>query len=295
MPELAEVETLARDLRCLLLDAEFSRIEVFWQGSVAVPSAAELASHLPGRKVLNVGRRGKFLILSLTGPTYLLVHLRMSGRLHVGDGTGAPDPYARVVFHLTDGRRLTFADVRKFGRIYWTAELESIVGDLGPEPLEDAFTPDVLSEILSRHRGALKPLLLNQRVLAGLGNIYVDEALYAAGLHPLRKANSISSRETKRLHTGIQRILREAIRNRGTTLDDASFHDAEGQPGLNASNLQVYQRAGEPCVRCGTLVERTVVGGRGTHLCPGCQQPEHSSQPDLANGQLPDMEHADGP
>jgi len=131
--------------------------------------------------------------------------------------------------------------------------------------------------------------------LAGLGNIYVDEALYAAGLHPLRKANSISSRETKRLHTGIQRILREAIRNRGTTLDDASFHDAEGQPGLNASNLQVYQRAGEPCVRCGTLVERTVVGGRGTHLCPGCQQPEHSSQPDLANGQLPDMEHADGP
>lgn len=276
MPELAEVETLARDLGRLLLNAEFSRIEVFWQRSVAVPSSAELATHLPGRKVLNVGRRGKFLILSLTGPTYLLIHLRMSGRLHVSDGTGAPDPYARIVFHLTDGRRLTFSDVRKFGRVFWTADLDSIVGDLGPEPLADGFTPDVLGDILNRHRGALKPLLLNQRVLAGLGNIYVDEALFAAGLHPLRKADSLSSLETGCLYTGIQRVLRQAIRNRGTTLEDASFHDAEGQPGLNAGNLQVYHRAGEPCVRCGTLVQRTVVGGRGTHLCPGCQQPERS-------------------
>jgi formamidopyrimidine-DNA glycosylase len=146
-----------------------------------------------------------------------------------------------------------------------------VLGDLGPEPLSDEFTPSVFAEILGARRGALKPLLLNQRVVAGLGNIYVDEALFGAGLHPRRRANSLAHTEVQRLHAAIRAVLLEAIRSRGTTLDDESFHDAEGQPGNNADNLRVYQRTGEPCRQCGAIIERGVVGGRGTHICPVCQ------------------------
>ncbi len=273
MPELPEVETLARDLRRLIVGSRLSQVEVLWARSVAMPTAEELACQLPGSEVLDVGRRGKFLVLSLSGPSYLLIHLRMSGQVRVENGECALDDHARVVFHLTDGRQLVFSDTRKFGRVYWTTDLESVVGDLGPEPLADDFTVDELAEILSRHKGALKPLLLNQRVLAGLGNIYTDEALFMARLHPLRKANSLSPAEIERLHTAIRNVLGRAIDNRGTTLRDARYRDAQGRPGLNVDSLNVYHRAGEPCSNCGTPIERTVVGGRGTHICPCCQLP----------------------
>ncbi len=273
MPELPEVETLARDLRRLIVGSRLSQVEVLWARSVAMPTAEELACQLPGSEVLDVGRRGKFLVLSLSGPSYLLIHLRMSGQVRVENGECALDDHARVVFHLTDGRQLVFSDTRKFGRVYWTTDLESVVGDLGPEPLADDFTVDELAEILSRHKGALKPLLLNQRVLAGLGNIYTDEALFMARLHPLRKANSLSPAEIERLHTAIRNVLGRAIDNRGTTLRDARYRDAQGRPGLNVDSLHVYHRAGEPCSNCGTPIERTVVGGRGTHICPCCQLP----------------------
>lgn len=273
MPELPEVETLAHDLQRLIVGSVLGQVEVLWARSVATPTSDELASQLPGREVLNVGRRGKFLILSLCGPSYLLIHLRMSGQVRVENGECALDDHARVVFRLTDGRQLVFSDTRKFGRIYWTTDLESIVGDLGPEPLAYDFTVNALAEILSLHKGALKPLLLNQRVLAGLGNIYADEALFLARLHPLRKANSLSPAETERLHTAIRHVLGQAIDNRGTTLRDARYRDAQGRPGLNVDSLNVYHRAGEPCRICSTPIERTVVGGRGTHICPCCQSP----------------------
>jgi formamidopyrimidine-DNA glycosylase len=271
VPELPEVETLARDLRRLIVGGALGQVEVLWTRSVATPTAEELMCELPGREILDVGRRGKFLILSLSGPSYLLIHLRMSGQVRVENGERALDDHARVVFHLADGRQLVFSDTRKFGRIYWTTNLESVVGDLGPEPLADDFTADALVEILSRHKGALKPLLLNQRVLAGLGNIYTDEALFIARLHPLRKANSLSPAEIGQLYAAIRHVLRQAIDNRGTTLQDARYRDAQGRPGLNVDSLHVYHRAGEPCGNCGTPIERIVVGGRGTHICPCCQ------------------------
>ena len=265
------METLAGDLRRLLRGAEFSSVEILWSRTVAIPAADELASQLPGRRILDVGRRGKFLILSLSGPSYLLIHLRMSGQLRVEHGNCPPDRHARVVFHLVDGRQLIFSDTRKFGRVYWVDDPDLVVGDLGPEPLAPDFTPEALAALLSRHRGAIKPLLLNQRVLAGMGNIYTDEALFVAGLHPLRKANTLPLAESKRLYAAIRQVLLQAIGNRGTTLADARYRDAEGRPGLNVESLRVYHRAGEPCPRCGTLIERTVVGGRGTHFCPCCQ------------------------
>jgi len=272
MPELPEVETLARDLRRLLRGAEFKAVTISWPRSVATPGAEELVQGLPGLKILDVGRRGKFLQFSLSGPSYLLIHLRMSGHVQVEPAAAPLDAYARAVFALTDGRRMVFSDPRKFGRIYWLTRPDLVLGTLGPEPLADDLTLDAFRHLLARHKGAIKPLLLNQALLAGMGNIYTDEALFRAGLHPLRKANTLTADESERLYTAIREVLQQAIGNRGTTLADARYRDAEGRPGHNRENLRVYRHAGEPCPCCGTPIERTVVGGRGTHLCPHCQK-----------------------
>ncbi len=273
VPELPEVETLARDLRRLLCDAEISGVEARWARTVAVPCADELTKRLPGHKILDVRRRGKFLILSLSGPSYLMIHLRMSGQLRVEPGTCEPDPYARLILHLADGRQLIFSDTRKFGRVYWTTDPGLVLGSLGPEPLAQDLTVDDFATLLSSRRGMLKPLLLNQGFLAGLGNIYTDEALFLAGLHPRRKANTLSHAEVERLYGAIRQVLRQAIAGRGTTLSDERYLDAEGSPGTYAERLRVYRRAGEPCTRCGATLERIVVAGRGTHICPDCQNP----------------------
>jgi formamidopyrimidine-DNA glycosylase len=272
MPELPEVETLARDLQRLLRGAEFKAVTLYWSRSVAMPAPDELVQGLPGQRVLDVSRRGKFLQLSLSGPSYLLIHLRMSGHLQVEANTDPLSPYARVVFDLTDGRRLVFSDPRKFGRLYWLTQPDLVLGTLGPEPLADDLTLDTFRSLLATRKGALKPLLLNQALLAGLGNIYTDEALFRAGLHPLRKANSLTPDESERLYAAIRDVLQQAIDNRGTTLADARYRDAEGRPGHNRDNLRVYRHAGEPCACCGAPIERTVVGGRGTHFCPHCQK-----------------------
>nr|MBC7245303.1 bifunctional DNA-formamidopyrimidine glycosylase/DNA-(apurinic or apyrimidinic site) lyase [Chloroflexota bacterium] len=271
MPELPEVETLAVDLRRLLTGAEFANVEVLWPKSVAMPAVDEFVRQVPGRKVLDVSRRGKFLVLSLSGPSFLLIHLRMSGHVRVEPTTEPVDGHARLIFHLSDGRRLLFSDPRKFGRVYWTTDLNLVLGDLGPEPLSADFTAQDFVKLLSAHRGVLKPLLLNQTVLAGLGNIYTDEALFAASLHPLRKASTLSAAEGERLYWAIREVLQQAIHNRGTTLTDERFRDAEGRPGSHAQHLCVYRRVGEPCPRCGTPIERITVGNRGTHFCPRCQ------------------------
>lgn len=272
MPELPEVETLAHDLDRLLCGAQFKTATVYWPRSVAMPSAEELAQTLPGQRVVAVGRRGKFLQLSLSGPSYLLIHLRMSGHVQVEPGSAPLDAHARVVLELTDGRRVVFSDPRKFGRLYWLTQPDLVLGKLGPEPLGDGLTLDTFRGLLAERKGALKPLLLNQAFLAGLGNIYTDEALFRAGLHPLRKASTLTTDDVSRLYTAIRGVLLEAIDNRGTTLADARYRDAEGRPGHNGENLLVYRRAGEPCPCCGAAIERIVVGGRGTHLCSHCQK-----------------------
>ncbi len=280
MPELPEVETLARDLQRLLVGAEIEAVETCWPRSVAVPTAEELADQLPGRSIVGVSRRGKFLVLSLSDATYLLIHLRMSGQLRVQPAACSPDNHARVIFDLADGRQLVFSDTRKFGRVYWTRDLRDVIGDLGPEPIAEDFTLQDLRVALATRRGRLKPLLLNQRFLAGLGNIYTDEVLFKARLHPLRKADSLTGEEAERLYRAIRGVLGQAIDSRGTTLEDERYLDAQGWPGSYGERLRVYGRPGEPCPRCGQAIERIVVGGRGTHFCPRCQDcPLPSEEP----------------
>ena len=270
MPEIPEVEVIARGLDRYLPGRIVQSVVVFWHRSVALPPApAQFVRDLAGRRITHVWRQGKFVIVDLSDEAHLLVHLRMSGRLDIVPASSPLDPYVRAMFHLSGDLDLRFSDVRKFGRLYLTEDLTQIVGSLGPEPLGDDFTAERLSTMLSRRRARIKPLLLNQRFLAGLGNIYVDEALFKSGIHPLRHADSLSADKSRALHDAIQTVLKEAISRRGTTLSD--YRDAEGQRGENQDHLVVYGRGEQPCVQCGLPIQRIIVGQRSTHYCPRCQ------------------------
>ena len=270
MPELPEVENYRRDLQAMLAGRRITSVFVDWPNQVGTPTIDELAGRLPGQAIESVGRRGKYLLFRLSGVDTLLIHLKMSGRLHVVPASAPPDHHAHVVFRLDAGDELRFHDPRKFGRVYLVRDTDEVLGKLGPEPLDDNFTTEQFAAMLATRRGRIKPLLLNQAFLAGLGNIYADEALHLAGLHPLRTASTLTLDEVERLHAAIQSTLRNAIQHRGTSFD-GFFLDARGEPGAYQARLRVYGRAGEPCRRCGTLIERIVVGQRGTHLCPVCQ------------------------
>jgi formamidopyrimidine-DNA glycosylase len=223
--------------------------------------------------VVDVARRGKFITMQLgTGQT-LLTHLRMTGKLLIlsPDVDPLADPHVRVCFQLDDGRWLVFSDTRKFGRMYLVDDPLEVLGKLGPEPLSDAFNPTRLTELFAGRTGRIKPLLLNQSFLAGLGNIYADEALWRARIHPLRGAATLTSDEVARLHDGIVSVLREAIADGGTSLRDNQYRQPDGEAGAYQDLLAIYGRAGRNCPRCGATVERLVVGQRGTHICPRCQ------------------------
>ncbi len=273
MPELPEVETVTRGLRASLVGYTVVGVEVHWARSVIPPNPTAFARRLVcrGQMVTDVGRRGKWVVITLSGGDTLLVHLRMTGQLVLESGGGLNDRHSRVLLFLDDGRRLRFSDQRKFGRMVLTSEPQEVLGDLGPEPLADDFTAARLRDMLARRRGRIKPLLLNQQFLAGLGNIYTDEALWQAGIHPLRRANTLSPAEVRRLHRAIRSVLRAAIASGGTTLPDAAYQQADGRSGEFASRLAVYGRVGQPCPRCGATIERIRVGQRGTHFCPRCQ------------------------
>jgi len=282
MPELPEVETVARGLRASLVGRTIVGVEVRWTRSIIPPDPVAFVRRLSGQVVTGVGRRGKWVVIALNGGETLLVHLRMTGRLMLEPGGGygkspygggecPDDRHARVLFFLDDGRCLRFSDVRKFGRLWLVDDPAGVLDELGPEPLGDDFTATRLREMLARRRGRIKPLLLNQRFLAGLGNIYTDETLWRASIHPLRRADSLSPIEVRRLHRAMRSVLRAAIVNDGTTLPDAAYQQPDGRSGQFASRLAVYGRAGQPCPRCGTTIERTRVGQRGTHFCPRCQ------------------------
>jgi formamidopyrimidine-DNA glycosylase len=276
MPELPEVETLARDLRGLILGAEISRVKIGWSGSVAMPSVRRFVAGLKGRRFLAVSRRGKFLQLDLTGPSYLLVHLRMTGHLAVVPASSDPVPYTRVSFDLSDGRRLAFSDPRKFGRMWWLDQPDLVLGKLGPDPIADDLTCETFVSLIQAHRGAIKPLLLRQDILAGLGNIYTDEALFRAGIHPLRRVDTLSQADLERLYAAVREVLEQAIANRGTTLPDERFRDAQGNRGGNLEHLLVGRSKGQVCPRCGAVLQRAVVGGRGTYSCPTCQKQDQA-------------------
>jgi len=271
MPELPEVETVARGLRASLVGRTIVGMEIRWARSVVPPDPAAFARRLTGQAVTDVGRRGKWVVIALSGGDTLLVHLRMTGQLVLGP-RGCPDArHVRVLFSLDDGRSLRFSDTRKFGRLWLVDDPADVLGDLGPEPLVDDFTAARLREMLARRRGRIKPLLLNQRFLVGLGNIYTDEALWRAFIHPLRRADTLTPTEVRRLHRAIRSVLRAAIASGGTTLPDAAYQQADGRSGEFASQLAAYGRVEQPCPRCGTIIERIKVSQRSTHFCPRCQ------------------------
>ncbi|MBN1484217.1 MAG: bifunctional DNA-formamidopyrimidine glycosylase/DNA-(apurinic or apyrimidinic site) lyase [Chloroflexia bacterium] len=276
MPELPEVETTARTLRDSLPGRSIQTI----RGPDYVPtieplSPAGLAARLIGRRITEVGRRAKYLLLFLDNGDILSVHLRMSGRLFVQSRGACGDRHTRIILELDDGQALHFQDVRKFGRmrLLTAAEYTALDQQLGPEPLGPAFSPTVLAEGLARRaRARLKPLLLDQEFLAGLGNIYADESLFRAGLHPLRQAGRLDPEEVRRLYQAIRDVLIEAIAAQGTTLSDGLYRFGPGQPGRFAEELQVYGQGGQPCPRCGAALERQYIGGRSSHFCPQCQR-----------------------
>lgn len=265
MPELPEVETVRRRLRPALLGAVVRRADLLWERTLATPTPGEFLARLPGQTIHEVGRRGKHLILYLDQGA-LLVHLRMSGDLYLEDEAAEIAPHHRLLLYLQDGRRLAFNDTRKFGRVWLAASPDEIVGGLGPEPLDPDFIAADLYARLRATRRQLKPLLLDQTFLAGLGNIYTDEALHLARLHPLRAANTLRAEEADQLWTAIRAVLEEGIRRNGASIDWV-YRGGEFQ-----NYFRAYQRTGQPCPVCGTPIVRLVVGQRSTHICPNCQK-----------------------
>ncbi len=265
MPELPEVETIARTLRPELIGQTILEADLRWARTLAVPSPRKFKEQIRGQKILEVSRRAKFLNVQLS--TFnLFVHLRMSGDLFIKEKNDAPEKHDRLRLLLSNDIILVFNDTRKFGRVWLTDDPDSVIGGLGPEPLSDAFTPAWLYENLHRRHRLLKPLLLDQRFLAGLGNIYTDEALHAARLHPQAASDSVKQEQAKRLHEAIRATLAEGIRRNGASIDWV-YRGGEFQ-----NYFRVYDREGQPCPVCGTKIARLVVGQRGTHVCPKCQK-----------------------
>jgi formamidopyrimidine-DNA glycosylase len=272
MPELPEVETIVRDLRPLLVGRRIETVShCDWPNTIAPLEPAHFCRTLEGETFADVTRRAKFILLHLGSGRVLAVHLRMTGALTFHAAPQPPGKATRLVFKLDGGAELQFGDARKFGKVRLLAgdEVPAFLDSLGPEPLPDDFTLERFRARLAGRRGALKPLLLNQQVLAGVGNIYADEALFQARLHPLRQAHTLDADETERLYHAIRQVLAQGIANRGTSVSD--YRDAAGEPGRNQEALNAYGQRDRPCPRCGTPIERLVVGGRGTHICPRCQ------------------------
>ena len=270
MPELPEVETIARELRPHVEGRTILDAHVDWARIIARPEedVERFCAGVRGRRITCVWRRAKFVVMDLDDGRHIVVHLRMSGRL-VLSPNGLPQ-HLRVLFELSGNGQLFFYCQRKFGRVWLVDDLDGVLGELGPEPLSEAFTVERFQDMMAPRRGMIKPLLLNQRFLAGLGNIYVDESLFLAGLHPRRTADTLSPQDVERLHGAIRHVLSHALVHHGTSFDGI-FVRPQGEQGRQQEGLCVYGQVGEPCVRCGTPIERDVVGGRGTHFCPRCQ------------------------
>jgi formamidopyrimidine-DNA glycosylase len=273
VPELPEVETVRARLAPLLEGRQFERVEIADARLTRPSDPAAVAAELEGERVEAVARRGKYLIVRFESGRALLIHLRMTGSLlHARGGTLADDPYRRAVVRLDDGSDVAYRDVRRFGTwlLVEATELDAYLASrVGREPLERAFTSRRLRAALANRRAPVKAALLDQQTLAGMGNIYVDEALWRAEIHPLRVARDLSDDEVGRLLRGVKAALRAGIARQGATLRDYSTPD--GRSGRMQYEFKAYGREGEPCERCGTPIEKIRVAGRGTWYCPRCQ------------------------
>lgn len=270
MPELPEVETVVRQVRPQVVGRTILAARVFGRDVLARGTPRAFCAALAGRRITAVRRRAKYFVLDLDDGRMLVGHLRMTGRLYVAS---EPDPLrTRARFDLDDGRLLLFTDVRKFGRLQLARTLEEALPPLGPEPLDGVLDGKWMAEALAARRRMLKPLLLDQSFVAGLGNIYVDESLHRAGLHPLRASDAVPRERAHALAAAIRSVLSAAIAAEGSSFD-TFYRTPEGRPGAFQDEFAVYGREGQPCRACGSRIRRIVVGQRGTHFCPRCQPP----------------------
>ena len=267
MPELPEVETIKNELAPWVVGQSFTKVTIFDAKVASGGSAEEVRRGLIGRKIESLERRGKYLIFHLSNGRSLIIHLRMTGSLLLDLKEG--EHYARAVFHLSNGHRLVFRDRRRLGLMWLVDDTDTVVGKLGSEPLEKSFTSKVLQQRLNRHHIPIKAALLDQSIVAGIGNMYADEALFAARIYPLRKADALSPTEARTLHNAIRRILRAAIDSKGASVD--TYVRPEGELGTAHFDFKVAHRGGEPCPVCGYTIERIAVQNRGTYFCPRCQ------------------------
>ncbi|MFH1853309.1 MAG: DNA-formamidopyrimidine glycosylase [Candidatus Neomarinimicrobiota bacterium] len=271
MPELPEVETVVRSIRPLIAGKTIAAVftAANYPQVIATHSPQKFNRLVAGQSVVAVGRRGKYIVISLdTG--FILIHLRMTGRLLSRLGENDKPQHVTITINFQDGSKLFFKDYRKFGRIYFTANADFLEEKLGVEPLSDKFTDKWLSTGLKQSSRKIKPLLLDQSFIAGLGNIYVDEALWTARIHPETSSKRISPSKVRQLHAAIQNILQRSIEQNGTTIINFAF--GENSTGEFVNELMVFGRESQSCLRCGTTIIKIRVGQRGTHFCPKCQQ-----------------------
>jgi formamidopyrimidine-DNA glycosylase len=267
MPELPEVETIRNELSPWVVGQSFTEVTIFDARLVCDGSIEEFRRGLIGQKVKSLKRRGKYLIFYLSNSKSLIMHLRMTGVLLLNPK--GVDRYARAIFHFSNGHRLVFSDRRRLGLIWLVDDANTVVCKLGPEPLDESFTPGVLGQRLNRHHIPVKAALLDQCIVAGIGNMYADEALFAARIHPLRKADDLSPEEVQTLHNNIRRILGRAIGCKGASVD--TYVRPEGELGTAHFDFKVAHKIGERCSVCGSNIERVVVQNRGSYFCPRCQ------------------------
>ena len=291
MPELPEVETIRRDLEPLVVGRKITGVEVD-EATIALLAGAPietLRENLVGRRFVSMGRRGKYILCGLDDGRVFVVHLRMTGRLLWRARPDPPEQYQRARILLDDGHDLRWSDLRKFGTWRIVEDAAEITSRLGPEPIDAGFTVKQFRAALAGRSAPVKAVLLDQRRLAGLGNIYVDEALFEARVRPDTPAGWLSPAATRRLFASSRAVLERGISNRGASFKD--YVDGQGNPGSQHMFVQVFRRDGEPCYACGTMIERSVVAGRGTHFCPKCQ-PRGRRPRNLAANATPGSTHA---
>ena len=265
MPELPEVETIVRGLRPELSGQTITSAQVLWARTLSGISPDQFVAQICGQQILEISRRAKYIDLRLAG-FHLFIHLRMSGDLALQHQDYQPEKHDRLIIQLSNQRQLVFNDTRKFGRVWLTTHAEDVIGGLGPEPFDPTFTPQSLHTMLNKKHRQIKPLLLDQSFLAGLGNIYTDESLHFSKVHPQRFSDTISIKDAERLHKAIQTVLLAGIEHNGASIDWV-YRGGEFQ-----NYFRVYDREGQPCPVCGALIQKIVVGQRGTHFCPNCQE-----------------------
>jgi formamidopyrimidine-DNA glycosylase len=265
MPEMPEVETARRIIAPHIIGRKISAVSVFWNKTIATDTPESFTQRILNESIYECGRRAKYLHINLSSNLSLIMHLRMSGNVYVQSSLVAPHKHARVYLSLDNGTTLRFDDPRKFGRIYLTDKPEALFARLGPEPLSPSFTPAVLASILAKTARPIKVALLDQSIIAGLGNIYAIESLWHAKINPTKSSNALSSDEHEALHAAIQSVLSHAIEHGGTDLGDGVWKHG-------SFTTYCYGKVGSPCSRCATPIVHTTVAQRGTDYCPHCQR-----------------------